>query len=286
MSSILRAFARLHQRQRAKRPGPLGPGMAVFVGDHVSNKIVLDGAFALSELNALDQFVLGDVPAGSICLDIGGNIGNHARFFAGRFDHVFSFEPHPASSLLLRANALGHNITALDYGLSDRGATLPAISNARNIGASRVATDAAEADTTFEVKRLDDVIGGLSEAAIGFVKIDVEGHEAQVIAGAAQTLAAHDASVAIEVNPEAVRDGTTDAVEALREIGYSHFYGLVNRAGWTGISPKPLRTIVRSLLRLFAPSKIYRMDFALVEKLDPAGYPLLVASKRPLKSKA
>lgn len=277
-------MAKLHLRQRAKTFRHHGNGIAIFLGDLIGEKIICDGFFSRSELETLDRLVLSQVDAGSICLDIGANIGNHARFFESRFTHVFAFEPHPRTSLLLRANAMGHAITALDYGLSDRSAKLSAVTECSNMGASRVAGATGAGDTVFEVNRLDDVIAGLSQAPIGFVKIDVEGHEAEVIRGGGKTLQTGFPPVALEVLSDTIRNGSSEAIDELRALGYSHFHGMINTAGWTRMPWKPLRLFTRSLLRLFAPSRIDVLELEPIQSLRPEGYPIVIASKGPLRA--
>ncbi|PIE14089.1 MAG: hypothetical protein CSA70_02750 [Rhodobacterales bacterium] len=69
--------------------------MALFSGDLVSSKILLDGAFAGYELDAFQHNVTLRLPNESVMLDIGENIGNHSRVLSQFFSYVFAFEPHP-----------------------------------------------------------------------------------------------------------------------------------------------------------------------------------------------
>ena len=79
---------------------------AIFIGDYVSNKILLDGIYEGRELNALDQLVFCHLPRDSVALDIGANIGNHTAYFARYFSRVIAFEPNPMVFAVLSANVV------------------------------------------------------------------------------------------------------------------------------------------------------------------------------------
>ena len=66
------------------------PQVACFSQDIISRKIMIDGIFERNELIALKSFLVSEPNPREICLDIGGNIGNHAVFFSGLFEQVIS----------------------------------------------------------------------------------------------------------------------------------------------------------------------------------------------------
>lgn len=247
--ALSRLIVKRHLR-RAQRAGrPVGPGMAIFLDDFIGEKILLDGGFDLEELRCLERSVFPFVRKGAVCLDIGANIGNHARFFARFFPRVYAFEPHPRIFGLLSANAYGQGIVAQNYGLSDRAGRFAVEENRENLGASRI-SEGAGSGPEYEVRRLDDVVGDLVQGDIGFVKIDVEGHEAQVIRGAAETLRRHRPIVTFEVLGSAVAAGGAGALEELRALGYGHVYWLRPRAAWKAMRPGLMARLARALARL------------------------------------
>ena len=151
--------------------------------------------------------------------DIGANIGSYALLAAGAAQaRVVAFEPHPKSAELLERNVahnrLGDRITVCRVALSDRegGGSLTDGLDTMN----HIVESAAQGFTTISLRTLD------SEAAVrppAMLKIDVEGHESQVLAGGAQALA-DPGLLAIEI------ETVTDAIDArLRTAGFAErFY--------------------------------------------------------------
>ncbi len=159
---------------------------AVFVGDHVSSKIIIDGIYEHRELAFLAKELFSLFPHDSTALDIGANIGNHACFFADHFKRVVAFEPNPMVATLLRLNSSGRRIEVVEKGLSDTNGTLNFSLNRKNLGGSMV-TD-GNTRMEIEVERLDSLVETMNLQDVSFVKIDVEGHEDEVLAGSFELL--------------------------------------------------------------------------------------------------
>lgn len=196
--------------------------------------MLLDGRFANRELTALEKRVFPQLPPGGVCLDIGANIGNHAVAFADCFEHVHAFEPNAKALDLLRVNAkLRDNITVHGVGLSDKSAVIDALQPEHNLGGTGPNID-HRSDATpvrLAVEPLDTLALDLEGKAITFAKIDVEGFEAQVIKGAAQTLQAHRPVLGMEVDRRSVAEGSSPAIDAAFAIGYTHMYAMQRGKG-------------------------------------------------------
>ena len=95
MNIILRQILKFGLERAAKKSVYKHPQVVCFAHDSISRKIMIDGLFEKKELFALKSFLLSEPYGRETCLDIGGNIGNHALFFADLFDQVVSFEPNP-----------------------------------------------------------------------------------------------------------------------------------------------------------------------------------------------
>ena len=283
MHSLRRLIVKAHLRNMARKGWPVGRGMAIFLDDFIGEKILLDGGFDLEELGCLERDVLPHVTAGTVCLDIGANIGNHARVFAKHFDRIYAFEPHPRIFGLLSANAYGHEIVPVNYGLSDRAGRFAVEENVANLGASRLVSDAAGHGPQYDVQRLDDVVDDLVEGEIGFVKIDVEGHEAQVIRGGAETFRRHRPIVTFEVLAGTVVNGAPEAVSVLRALGYGFFYRLQPRAAWRRLKPSLLSRLLRAAGRLRSGQRLEQLEMVPFTALGPQEiYAVLIASTTPL----
>ena len=155
------------------------------------------------------------VKQGSIAIDCGANIGNHALFFAGVMGlAVHAFEPVTRNRGLLEQtvalNALEGLVHVLPLALSDRvGEVKLDTPDPGNPGMFRISDHG-------EVARTETLDGYLHAAGIdaddlALIKIDVEGHEVQVLQGAKVTLAKTMAVVTAETATVA----EFDAVAAL-----------------------------------------------------------------------
>ena len=126
-------------------------------------------------------------------LDIGAHVGTYSWGLAPYFQHVHAFEPNREAYNCLCANSYlkgtTHRITTHCLGLSDQN-SLQTYYLRSNDGGGNGFTylgndrDHASVARTLETRTLDSY--GFDN--IGFIKIDVEGHEKQVLQGALETL--------------------------------------------------------------------------------------------------
>ena len=179
-------------------------------------------------LAALDR-----LPGDAVILDVGAHVGEHAIPLARGTDRrVVAFEPNGESADRLARNVdrngLGDRIDRRRAGLGDANATLTFYRSTftkcsafdRDL-ATRWGASVAGRESV-PVRRLDDLVEGVGGAAAGVtegprgvdpvpppdaIKVDVEGHEAAVLRGAAATLAAHRPLLVVEVH------GTESAAE-------------------------------------------------------------------------
>lgn len=137
-----------------------------------------------------------DIPRGSLCMDVGANIGITALTFAvQRPDcHVIAFEPVPDNVECLRRNAAANDIRNVEI--------IPAaVGNSR--GTVRMTNDGPwssvyDSPDAIEVPvvPLDDHRSRLAS----YVKIDVEGYEPQVLDGARKLFTISQPLVMMEFN--------------------------------------------------------------------------------------
>jgi len=240
---------------------------AIFIGDYVSNKILLDGIYEGRELNALDQLVFCHLPRDSVALDIGANIGNHTAYFARYFSRVIAFEPNPMVFAVLSANvvAIGGGVEIINVGLSDKTGNVYFQTNESNLGASRISDKPTPHKV--DVSTLDVFIDSLSLAHCKFIKIDVEGHEYNVISGAKKLLQSCHPIIAMEGFYKAHPENGDRMQVLMQSLGYAFFFRLTDRKEGESdfsyaITPKYFRRGRK--LRLEKVERLSNEDFGLL----------------------
>jgi FkbM family methyltransferase len=165
-------------------------------------------------------------------LDIGAHVGTYSWTCAAKAAHVYAFECGPKTFCHLAANiairGLEYKITPFPFALgnTDGEATYYVRSGEGGDNGIKALTGADEGcqKVTVPVRRLDSF--GLKN--IGFVKMDVEGFEREVLEGAAETLRASGWPKILFESWGAHRDPAVPVAElregvfeALRDIGYT-----------------------------------------------------------------
>ncbi len=180
---------------------------------------------------------------GDVFVDVGANIGYFSvlggwRSYPG--GTVWAFEPQPAMYKLLAdnlaMNGFGGSSHARRIALSDCAGTVPmrtfpgylATSSMRSMSEAFIAHTAAMTGRDsvvidIETLRLDDVMHDVPE--INVMKIDVEGHEPEVVRGAQKIIArSRNIKIVMEFVPGLMaRDVTLAHLALLRQLGLSIF---------------------------------------------------------------
>lgn len=268
MAELQRFLTQVFVRVLARRQAGVYPQMACFTQDTVGTGILVSGFFEKAVLDCLARDVFPALPKESIAVDIGANVGNHSVYFSGHFDQVHAFEPNQRTFHLLQANAMiSPKIIPYHLGCSDSAFEQEVVYETRNVGGARLAPIAQEAGAAegsppsgtlrakFALDRLDHVLPKELHHRVGFIKIDVEGHEAPAVRGAGEVIAASSPVIGFEVGASEVRNGTTAAKEALIELGYDHFYHLQDTAPFYATSAT-LAKVLNAFSVLFTSTKL------------------------------
>lgn len=187
---------------------------------------------------------LNGLAQGAVLLDVGANIGLYSLYAAtARRCRVYAFEPESQNYGLLnrniQANGLDALITAFPCALSDRVGLDRLYLSGFEIGAS-CHSFGAEVDFKLEARAAPYVQGCASwtlDAAVAdgtlpvprYIKIDVDGFEHKVVAGACATLAGSGVEeLLIEVNPHLAEHRAM--VEQLAGLGFRHDPGQARAA--------------------------------------------------------
>jgi len=186
--------------------------------DHIQRVVASSGRFYEAEML---EDLRGRLTPGSLFLDIGANIGNHALFAAGVCDaRVLAFEPsaelarHCRDNLAL--NGLADRAEVRIQGVGDRPGRARLLPGpAGNAGMTRLDL-MADAAAEIEVVCLDDAMAGIGLAPSA-IKIDVEGMESAVLRGAREMLR-HRPAVYVEA---ATPGAFLEVRLTLEEAGYA-----------------------------------------------------------------
>lgn len=161
-----------------------------------------------------------------ISLDVGANKGIWSDVLRRLSPEVHAFEPNPKIFPILQAgaakNVVTHSIALSDQtgsaefriprnrkgNYSNQGGSLSIAKVADNYG--RVAVDAV---------KLDD----LDIKGVGFIKIDVEGFELQVLKGAEETVRRDRPVMIIEIEEKHMKRPLDEAISEIENYGYLAF---------------------------------------------------------------
>lgn len=199
-------------------------------------------------------------------LDIGSNIGPVGLQLVvdGHFKTVLAIEPDPLNYKLLQAN-IAHNhldgrLSAMHCALSDEDGEIELELSTTNFGDHRVRVvdtfnipltgEEARRQTVVVPKRtLDSILQEhhIQPQDIGFINVDIQGHEWYFLKGAVQTLEQNPVPLRMEIWPYGLNRAHTD-IDNFVEL-LSHFYSnMLCLTDDSGVEPvKELRGVIEEL---------------------------------------
>lgn len=167
----------------------------------------------LSTLEPEMRIVSRLIRPGTTVIDIGANLGLYSEIFARTAGKVLAFEPQPDLAQYIR-RVLPGKVVIVEMALSSKDGTaelriprfakssigqLDAFATIEKNNAFEAVTHQSVDIIHVPIRRLDDV--GRDHGSVSFIKIDVEGHENDVISGARALLAEHRPVLMIEIEP-------------------------------------------------------------------------------------
>lgn len=208
-----------------------GRRMLIDLDDHIIGRLLyLNGEYEADVLSLMKYLDL----SGSVCLDIGANIGLHTLVMSslvGSSGKVFAYEPEPHNFRLLQHNLSinrATNTIAHRRAVGSKAGTCFLNLNPINFGDHRVISEGPSSARQQEVPltTIDIDLEELPEGVIRLIKIDVQGYEYQVVRGMSETLARNpDAIMLLEVFPEALQAAGSSATELMSHLEALGFTG-------------------------------------------------------------
>lgn len=160
--------------------------MRIFSDDPGCSRLIKEyGEYSPGEVAFLSLWL----DKNSVVVDVGANIGGLTLPFASQVSKVYAFEPQSHVRTLLEENTKDcKNVEVLPYGLSNTSSTWycgPETSNwgKESTGSVQLQSEQFESCETVECRTLDSF-----NLAPNLIKIDVEGMELHVLAGALETI--------------------------------------------------------------------------------------------------
>lgn len=156
--------------------------ITVMPNELIGRHIYLTGEFDRSTVEML--FTLAK--SGDTLLDVGANIGYVSACFLTQVagSHVIAVEPQPAVVDLLRKNLspFDGRYQILPVALSGKDGTGYLHIDTRNRGASKIVNEGGPGTQVVEMWSADKMLAASNPSKIDLIKLDVEGHEEQVLA--------------------------------------------------------------------------------------------------------
>jgi FkbM family methyltransferase len=171
-------------------------------------------------------------------VDVGAKVGMYTYRIRARSSDVLAFEPIPMFNRMLRAVFDGKRGRVEPYAVSrERGTAVMRLAydaDGSHLQFGRSTIDAANPMANAEVARVEELevetrtIDEYELPSVGFIKIDVEGHELAVLDGATRTIERSRPNMLIECNDDHQPDAVAKLRRWLDEHGYTARFLLGN----------------------------------------------------------
>ncbi len=250
--------------------------MAIFSSDHIGHDINLDGLYEKNFLFTLVDWLENyhkNAFTGSV-VDAGANIGNHSVFFSKHFKKVYSFEPNPKTYSLLKINTEAKsNIFIKKLGLSNKKKIAKLLVSKTNLGGSRLVDRITEGAIDIKLSTIDYEVDYTNEI-IKLLKIDVEGHELEVMQGSKNLILMHKPFIIFEQQLNDFPTNFRRIKNFLKNLDYEN-YAVIKRKSHLSILNKI--NVNKYLLRLL--NAIFKEYFCveITKELEPQYYHFLIA---------
>jgi FkbM family methyltransferase len=163
----------------------------------------------------------------SAMIDVGANLGVYSYVAAKYADRVYAIEPIPESAEWLRKTAPA-NVSVLEMAASDHEGPqtlyIPTLEGSRIASRASLQSDANRGAELKPIEITTAPLDSMDFGRVGFIKIDVEGHEQAVLRGAAGLIGRQRPAVQVECEERHASDAVASAVRFFAEFGYRGFF--------------------------------------------------------------
>ena len=155
-------------------------------------------------------------------IDIGANVGVWSYWLSKYAKQVESFEPNPKIFNVLK-NIKIKNVNSYNIALSNKSGSVDLLVPKGSKGFSNQGASLSSIKVQGEHKRISIEAKCLDEynfLDVDFIKIDVEGHEHEVIEGAQETIKKFKPTMVIEMEEKHNRIPIEDQISSVEKLGY------------------------------------------------------------------
>jgi FkbM family methyltransferase len=211
------------------------------------------------------------VPRDRCAIDVGANNGIYTHKLLEITPQVVAIEPNPKYVKEL-ARIFGSRIRLIPAALSDSEGTAELVipTSHGGIGASLGTIEKQNSLAVYDCTRVNvpmHRLDNLSIDDVGFIKIDVEGHEESVVIGAEQTIRRYHPILLIEAENRH-RDGAVEKiVRRLESFGYNGFFldeGVFKSISRFDLQKHQPENAITELIQGNLPSVPYRNNFIFI----------------------
>lgn len=204
------------------------------VADRLPDRLLFPAAAWYYRLRPEKELLLVDqlVDASRNAVDVGAWWGPWTYWLSRRCPEVVAVEPNPSMAAYLR-RVVPDNVVVESVALSDAtGEGVLRVPEGRGPDALAHLDDSGDGPglaVTVPLRRLDD----LEVGDLGFLKIDVEGHEYAVLDGGLETLDRHRPVILVELEEVKSVRPVSETIELLVAVGYQGW--IRRRRAWAPI---------------------------------------------------
>jgi len=223
----------------------------------------------------------------AVVIDVGANWGHYLYALTNdkKKKNIYAFEPLRPLSKLLQSNF--RTVKVFNTALSDFSGEsiirIPYIKQRRFYSRATLADHSEENETSIKffpikTKTLDHFISDQKIGKLDFIKIDVEGHEIKVLAGASNTILTMKPLMQIEIEQRHHSEiSVNEIIKNIEDLGYSGFFYNKNSNSFNSVDElnnynyqdsSTFKTINYNANFLFIPNEnlaLYKVKMKLIE---------------------
>ncbi len=167
------------------------------------------------------ELILKQVNKGDIIIDIGANIGYYTVLFAdkvGKTGKVIAIEPDPINFEILQKNIKENklrNVVAVQAAVGSENKKMILYKSEENLGDHKLWKNGAAINKEVFCRKLDDLLKDLGYEKIDLIKVDTQGWEPEVFAGAKRTIEKDLPIIFFEYSPVSYKLAKLDQIEMM-----------------------------------------------------------------------